>query len=77
MTFSKKFLIFVHLINTIRFLRFFISICLHAGLWVSEQWGEDHEVEEPGRSGLMVEGDRKREKLRDLGTPVLLLNYID
>ena len=30
-----------------------------------------------GVSGLVVEGNRKGEKLCDLGEPVLILNYID
>lgn len=48
------------------------------GLWVCEQWGGgNREVEEAGVSGLIMEGDREREKLCDLGAPVLILNYID
>lgn len=37
----------------------------------------NHEVEGAGVWGLIVEGNRKGEKLRDLGAPILILNYID
>lgn len=61
-------MIFVYLIDNIRFSQFFFSrICLHAGLWVCEQWEKNHKVKGARVSGLIVEGNRKGEKLCDLG----------